>query len=60
MNSYVLINVIIPKNELTLKKYISKKKIHTDQAKFCEHELFFSKHELLVQPIWQHCPHLKW
>ena len=41
-----LINVIIPKNELTLKKYISKKKIDTDQAKFCEHELFFSKHEL--------------
>ena len=36
-----LINVIIPKNELIFKKYISKKKIDTDQVKFCEHELFF-------------------
>ena len=41
-----LINVIIPKNELTLKNTYLRKKIDTDQAKFCEHELLFSKHEL--------------
>ena len=37
MVMFRLINVIIQKNE----KYISRKKIYMDQAKFCEHELFF-------------------
>ena len=52
------------KNELTFKKIHFTKFTGTDQAKFCEHELFFSKHELfsiinfcelLIKPIWQHC-----